>query len=59
MVYKERQKHYEELNNTEKSFEPLPSLISENQRKTMKNLREIGILNYFNKIKGRKRNKKD
>ena len=34
MVYKERQKHYEELNNTEKSFEPLPSLISENQRKT-------------------------
>ena len=33
--------------------------LSENQRKTMKNLREIGILNYFNKIKGRKRNKKD
>ena len=32
--------------------------LSENQRKTMKNLREIGILNYFNKIKGRKRNKK-
>ena len=33
--------------------------LSENQRKTMKNLREIGILNYFNNIKGRKRNKKD
>ena len=33
--------------------------LSENQRNTMKNLREIGILNYFNKIKGRKRNKKD
>ena len=33
--------------------------LSENQRNTMKNLREIGILNYFNNIKGRKRNKKD
>jgi hypothetical protein len=33
--------------------------LSENQRNTMKNLREIGILNYFNKIKGRRRNKKD
>jgi len=33
--------------------------INENQKITMKNLREIGILNYFNNIKGRKRNKKD
>ena len=34
LIFKERQKHYEELNNVEKKFEPLLSLISENQRKT-------------------------
>jgi hypothetical protein len=32
--------------------------LSENQRKTMKNLREIGILKYFHNIKERKRKSK-
>ena len=33
--------------------------LSENQKKTMKKLRETGILNYFNNMKGRKRKSKD
>ena len=34
LVYKEREQNFQDLNKAEKSFEPLPSLISENQRKT-------------------------
>ena len=34
LVYNEREQNFQDLNKAEKSFEPLPSLISENQRKT-------------------------
>ena len=34
LVYKEREQNFKDLNKAEKSFEALPSLISENQRKT-------------------------